>query len=299
MGLPIAERLLKSGFEVRAIDVSAVRVEQCRAIGMAASTDLSLAAGSDIVLGLVATDMQWNALLAHPVVTDGRLRGTALLVMSTIGPEAIHGLSELAEARGLRILDCPVTGGVAGAASGNLTMFTSGDAAVVREAEAVLNVLGRVSVVGARVGDGQAFKLVNQMLASIHLAAAGEALAFAERLGLNLNLVQELLPTGAGASWMLADRGPRMVLPTDARPLRTQLSVFVKDSGLVDRAVRATDAHAPLSKAARAAWIEADSRGFGDTDDSHIVEVFKQSRKPEAVEHPGDPHPEVAASTTR
>ncbi|WP_328394969.1 NAD(P)-dependent oxidoreductase [Nocardia sp. NBC_00416] len=276
MGLPMARRLHAHGFSVRAVDISPARVAQCRAEGMQADDDLGIVAGSDIVLAMVATGAQLRELLTAPVVTGGGLRGAVLVVMSTVGPELLRDAASVSERHGLRLLDCPVTGGVAGAADGTLTLFAAGAEETLTDARRALEVVGTVHLVGPRLGDGQSFKLVNQMLAGIHLAAAGEAIAFAERLGLDPVLVQRLLPTGAASSWMLADRGPRMCLPAQQRPTETRLSVFVKDSGLVRAAAEDSGAHAPLTRAAGRAWAQAAELGFGDGDDSGIVEVFRR-----------------------
>ncbi|GAA4391245.1 NAD(P)-dependent oxidoreductase [Tsukamurella soli] len=275
MGMPIALRLHNHGFDICAVDISTARIEQCREAGLSASTDLGAIAGRDVVIAMVATGTQLLDLLAAPVFTDGRLEGAVLIAMSTVGPDVVRDAAVSASQLGIGLIDCPVTGGVIGATDGTLTLIVSGDQGAVDSARPVLDVAGAVRVVGSRPGDGQSLKLVNQMLAGIHLVAAGEAIAFAERLGLDLDVVTDLLPTGAAASWMFADRGPRMALPTEQRPTQTHLSVFVKDSGLVSAAAAASGAYAPLTAAARDALTRAAELGLGDGDDSGIVEVFR------------------------
>jgi 3-hydroxyisobutyrate dehydrogenase len=116
-------------------------------------------------------------------------------------------------------------------------------------------------------------KLINQHLCSVHLAAAGEALALADRLGLDPATTLELISGGAAGSWMLSDRGPRMLADTDVE-VASAVSIFVKDSGLVDDAARTVGAHTPLLEAARDAFREAADRGLAQRDDSRVVEVF-------------------------
>jgi 3-hydroxyisobutyrate dehydrogenase len=277
MGLPMALRLHSHGIPVRAVDPSEARVARCEEAGIPASPALDLLDGSDVVIAMVATGPQLLELLQAPIVASGRLSGAVLVVASTVGPEVVRQAAEVAAEFGIRVMDSPVTGGVAGATAGALTFFGAGDEAVLAAVAPVLSPLGSVRVVGRRPGDGQAFKLVNQMLASIHLVAAAEAVAFAECLDLDLAVIQELLPRGAAGSWMLADRGRRMVLPASERPTETQLSVFVKDSGLVADAATSAGAHAPLTQAARAAWLRAAELGLEHGDDSGIVEVFRKA----------------------
>ncbi|WP_211349277.1 NAD(P)-dependent oxidoreductase [Nocardioides litoris] len=275
MGGPMAVRMHRAGLAVRAVDVADERVAAVRADGIEAGTDLDLLAGCDVVVAVVATGDQLLALLDAAVVRRGALRGAVLVVASTVGPAVVRDAAARAAEHGLAVVDCPVTGGVPGAEAGTLTLLVSGAADDVERARPALEPAGTLHVVGPHPGDGQSLKLVNQMLASVHLAAAGEALAFAERLGLDLDVVTGLLPTGAAASWMLADRGPRMALPAADRPTRTRLSVFVKDSGLVAGTAAETGAHAPLTTAARAAWLRAAELGLDDGDDSGVVDVFR------------------------
>lgn len=275
MGGPMAVRMRDAGLAVRAVDVSADRVAAMAALDIPAGTDLDLLAGVDVVVAMVATGDQLLALLDADVVRDGRLDGAVLVAASTVGPDVLRTASTRAATHGIAVVDCPVTGGVAGAVAGTLTLLVSGAPDDVERARPALEPVGVVHVVGEAPGDGQSFKVLNQMLVSVHLAAAGEAIAFAERLGLDLDVVNRILPTGAAASWMLADRGPRMALPADQRPTETRLSIFVKDSGLVADAVAATGAHAPILTAARAAWVRAHELGLDDGDDSGIADVFR------------------------
>lgn len=275
MGGPMALRLRDAGLAVRAVDVSADRVAAMEDAGIPAGTDLDLLAGADVVLAMVATGDQLLALLDAEVVRRGALDGAVLVAASTVGPDVLRVATARAATHGVAVVDCPVSGGVTGAVAGTLTLFVSGAPDDVERVRPALEPVGVVHVVGEAPGDGQSFKVLNQMLVSVHLAAAGEAIAFAERLGLDLDVVNRLLPTGAAASWMLADRGPRMALPADERPVETRLAIFVKDSGLVADAAAAAGAHAPITTAARAAWVRAHELGLDDGDDSGIADVFR------------------------
>jgi 3-hydroxyisobutyrate dehydrogenase-like beta-hydroxyacid dehydrogenase len=226
---------------------------------------------------MVATGPQLLDLLGADVVTGGHLAGAVLVVASTVGPDVLRDAQAAAAVHGIEVVDCPVSGGVTGARAGTLLLFAAGAPAALERVRPLLGALGTMHVVGERPGEGQALKLVNQMLVSIHLVAAAEAVAFAERFGLDPDLVVQLLPAGAAASWMLADRGPRMVLPASRRPTETELSIFVKDSGLVAAAAAATGVRFPLTQAARDVWQRANDLGLGVGDDSGVVEVFRQS----------------------
>ena len=165
--------------------------------------------------------------------------------MATVGPAAVQRWAERA-----RVVDAPVSGGVARAAEGDLVAFVSGEADAIERARPVLDaVASTATTVGDEPGEGQKVKLVNQLLAGVHIAAAAEALAFAEALGLEARTARELVRGGAAASFMLDDRGQRMVDGAFDDPKST-LDIFVKDMALVNEAAREHTYPAPLASVA-------------------------------------------------
>jgi 3-hydroxyisobutyrate dehydrogenase/putative dehydrogenase len=129
-------------------------------------------------------------------------------------------------------------------------------------------------VVGPNVGDGQKVKLVNQLLCGVHIAVAGEALAFAEAMGLDARATWEVLRSGAAASFMLDDRGARMV-DDGGTEVRSALDIFVKDMGLVAEAARDSTFPAPLAAAAEQLYLSGRRAGLGRRDDSSVIEVLR------------------------
>ena len=132
---------------------------------------------------------------------------------------------------------------------------------------------GHAPVVGPAPGDGQKVKLVNQLLCGVHIAAAAEALAYAEALGLGAAATWQVLREGAAESFMLNDRGERMVQPSDEG--KSALDIFVKDMGLVLDAGRATSFPAPLASAAEQLFLAGHPAGLGRRDDSSVIEVLR------------------------
>lgn len=128
-------------------------------------------------------------------------------------------------------------------------------------------------VVGAQPGDGQKVKLVNQLLCGVHIAVAAEALAFAEAMQLDAAAAWEVLRAGAAASFMLDDRGDRMVHGTDQ--VKSALDIFVKDMGLVLDAARENSYPAPLASTAEQLYLAGRRAGLGRRDDSSIIEVLR------------------------
>ena len=167
--------------------------------------------------------------------------------MSTIGPEAVRGIEGRLAGRGVRLLDAPVSGGVARAERGDLLIMAGGPADLFEEVKPLLAAMGStVAHCGGSVGDGQSVKLVNQLLCGVHIAAAGEALAYAEALGLDPRSVFETIRHGAANSFMLEDRGERM-LGREFVPAKSALDIFVKDMGLVREAAGEQGFRTPLA----------------------------------------------------
>jgi 3-hydroxyisobutyrate dehydrogenase len=278
IGQPMAERLIPL-HKVTVFDVVRERVEKLVAQGaFPAASASGAASGADVVIVIVATPAQLgDAVFGADGVAAGIDSGATLIVMSSVGVDAVREVERRLRPQGVQVLDVPVTGGVARAITGELTLLAGGDAATLEHVREVLEKLGTtIASCGPRVGDGQAVKLVNQLLCSIHLAAAGEALNFASALGLNPASVLEVLGSGAASSFMLLDRGPRMLSNRPA-PVLSSIDIFVKDSSLVAQAAANHAAAVPLLQTAAELFRRASTEGRGGLDDSSVYDVFTTS----------------------
>ena len=270
IGLPMALRIRRAGHRVTGVDVSESVAANARAAGIETVSELVRAPVADVVVVMVATPDQLAGLvgrLADPVP------GQLWIVMSTVGPQAVREQGAVLERHGLRVVDAPVTGGVARARTGELVIFAAGAPDDIAAARPVLDALGTVRVTGERLGDGQSIKVVNQHLCSIHIVAAAEALSLARSLGLDAAAVLQLVEKGAAGSWMLSDRGPRMVATGDVE-VTSSIDIFVKDSGLVADAGRDCGAALPLLAIANARFLDAKKAGLGLRDDSSVIETW-------------------------
>ena len=274
----MAGRLVEAGFELKVFDVVAARASPLVEMGAASAASPKKAAeGSGALVLMVANAAQANDVLFGEGGVAGALpEGAAVVVMSTIGPEAVRELDQKLAGRGLRTLDAPVSGGVARAERGDLLIMAGGPQDLFEELRPALDAMGS-SVVhcGPRVGDGQAVKLVNQLLCGVHIAAAAEALAYAESLGLDPRFVFETIRHGAANSFMLEDRGERM-LEEEYVPPKSALDIFVKDMGLVGRAAEERGFEAPLAAAALEMYLAGHDAGLGAEDDSGVIRVFRR-----------------------
>jgi 3-hydroxyisobutyrate dehydrogenase len=276
MGAPMARNLAAAGLELAVFDVDEQRTQAiaeelgARAAGSAAEA----AEGADALVVMVADGAQASEALLGDRGAAAALPGAAVVVvMSTIGPEAVAALAQEA---GRPLLDAPVSGGVARAESGELLVMVGGPAELFERLAPVLDAVGATVVhCGERPGDGQSVKLVNQLLCGVHIAAAAEALAYAKTLGLDPAAVHETIRHGAAASFMLEDRGPRMLAREFDEP-RSALDIFVKDMGLVVEAGAGRGARTPLAEAARALYEEGAEQGLGREDDAGVIRLLER-----------------------
>lgn len=188
MGLGVARSLLRADFRVHACDVrehvlSAFAAEG----GIACSTPAELGAQCDVVITLVVNAAQTDTVLFGEQGAVARMKpGSVVISSATVAPEFATALGARVEAAGLQMLDAPVSGGAARAASGEMTMMTSGPAAAYAACEDVLAAIaGKVYRLGDTHGVGSKVKIINQLLAGVHIAAAAEAMALGLREGVD------------------------------------------------------------------------------------------------------------------
>ncbi len=280
MGAPMAGCLARAGHSVVAYDIVAGRAAALAGDGVQAAGSIAGAVrGAGIAAIMVATPDQVDQVLFGPGGAAGPLEaGAIVVIMATVGPEVVAEVTTRLGRSGVTVVDAPVSGGVQRAAAGDLLIMVSGADAAVGRVRPLLGALARSApVVGPVPGDGQRMKLVNQLLCGVHIAAAAEALAFGESLGLDPGECWRVLRDGAAASFMFEDRGERMIAGEFRQP-RSALDIFVKDMGLVSAAAEHAGASAPLTAAARQLYEEGHERGLGGLDDSALVEVLRQDR---------------------
>lgn len=275
MGLPTATHLTKLA-SVRGYDIAQERLDLAEEAGVTPATSAREAAtGADIVLLAVRNGAQLEAaLFGEDGVVSVLEAGSAVILTSTVGMAGIEAVEGRLEAAGVLLVDAPVSGGPTRAGDGTLLVTVGANDAAWAKAETVLeHMAGTLVRVGNKAGAGQAMKTVNQLLCGIHIAAAGEAMALAGRLGLDPTSALEALMAGAAGSWMLGDRGPRAIqaLNREDAEVRSRLDIFVKDMGIVTDAAKAVGIATPLAAAAEQLYLQGLARGMEAMDDSSVV----------------------------
>jgi putative dehydrogenase len=275
MGRGAAANMLAKGYDVVGYDVRAEALDWLRKQGGTLARTLAELAGAvRIVVCFVVNAQQTDAVLFGEGGLVGKLpAGAVFVACSTMDPGYVRDLEQRLAPHSIALVDAPVTGGAVGAAGGTLTIMGSGPQEAFEETRPVLETFGtRVHYLGS-AGAGAQMKVLNQLLCGVHLAAAGEALALAKRQGLPLDVTLEILCSGAASSWMLADRGPRMI----ARrfdDVTSAVDIFVKDMSLVLDATRESRFTAALAHAAYLAFLGTTARGMGALDDSAVTTQY-------------------------
>lgn len=279
MGLPMASWLVSQQFPVRAFDIAEARLSLAADAGVRTfPAAREAASGADVVLVAVRNQEQLESLLwGTDGIAEALAPGAVVLLTSTVGIQAVQDVAaRLAEA-GLELVDAPVSGGPARAGKGDLLMTAGATDPAWAVAEPVMDALASTLVrIGDQPGDGQKMKTVNQLLCGVHIAAAAEALALAGELGLDKAKALETLMAGAAASFMLGDRGQRMLqaYQPEGAEVKSRLDIFVKDMGIVNAACRSVHLAAPVAAAAEQVYLLGEAQGKQGADDSAVITVL-------------------------
>jgi len=275
MGFGVAQSLLRAGFNVHACDLRPEVLQRfADAGGVPCASPAELGSRCDVVLTLVVNAQQTEAVLfgaegAASAMAPGKL----VIASATVPPGFAETLARRLAEKGLLMLDAPVSGGAARAASGEMTMMTSGPAEAYALAEDVLAAIaGKVYRLGAAHGAGSKVKIINQLLAGVHIAAAAEAMALGMREGVDPDALYDVITHSAGNSWMFENRVPH-ILKGDYTPL-SAVDIFVKDLGMVLDTARTSKFPLPLSAAAHQMFMMASTAGHGGEDDSAVIKIF-------------------------
>lgn len=201
--------------------------------------------------------------------------GSVVVLCSTVNPRWAREAKQRFEAQKILFVDCPISGGAARAAKGELTMMASGDATALKKSRPILDACGsQVHIIEGGAGAGQTTKMAHQLLAGVHLVAAAEALALAARAGVDVQQMYDIVCGAAGASWFFKDRGSRMIERGESKVM-SALPIIVKDMDIVYNAAKELRCPIPLASAALQQLLTAQAMGLDRKDDSEVVKVYE------------------------
>ena len=285
MGAGMAGSLRRAGHRVHVCDARAgVADAFAKEGGVACANPAEVAKQCDVIVSVVVNAAQTESVLfGEGGCAAAMKRGSLFIVCSTVDPNWSIALEQRLEALGLLYLDAPISGGAAKAASGQMTMMTAGKPAAYEAAGALLDAMAaNVYRLGDSAGAGSKVKIINQLLAGVHIAAAAEAMALGLREGVDPKALYEVITHSAGNSWMFENRMAH-VLAGDYTPL-SAVDIFVKDLGLVLDTARASKFPLPLSSTAHQMFMQASTAGFAREDDSAVIKIFPGIELPKKAE---------------
>ena len=273
MGLGMAQSCLRAGHRVLGLDLNEAAVE--RLIDMGSEKLTPEGAGkATIFVSVVLNAAQTREILFGEAGFARHLpKGAVIVSSATISPQDARDNAERAAQLGLLYLDAPISGGAARAAQGELSIMASGSENAFEAAAPALSAMAQsVHDLGREAGAGSAMKAVNQLLAGVHIAAMGEALALGVSQGLTPERILQIISVSAGTGWMFENRAPRVVEGDYAA--RSAIDIWPKDLGIVTEIAERAALSTPVAEAALTRFREASSKGMGALDDSAITQLY-------------------------
>ncbi len=273
MGLAMALRLRDAGFAVRVRDVDPSREALAAEAGASVHpTPVAAARDADAAIVAVVDATQCEAVLfgAGGLAADASTRGAAVVLCPTIGPASVESIAGRLATTGLDLIEAPMSGGPVRARDGTMSLMVVCDDAVHARHRPLLDALSsQVVRLGARPGDAARTKLVNNLLAAVNLAATAEAIALAERVGLDPERTLDVIERSSGQSWIGSDR-MRRALAGDFAP-RAHTTLLAKDSRLAMEMASAAGGAPPLGAVAAELFAKACAQGFAELDDASLL----------------------------
>ncbi len=284
MGLPMAQNLVKSGHAVAGFDLSEYAAERLAVGGgRRANSVLEACTNAEIVITMLPAGEQVRDVYLGPQgVLAAAAAQTLLIDSSTIDVDTAREVASAAEARGLAMVDAPVSGGVSGAQSASLTFMVGGRVEAFERARPVLEKMGKTIVHAGGAGNGQAAKICNNMILGISMIAVSEAFLLAEKLGLDAQKLFEISSKSSGQCWSLTSYCP-VPGPVPTSPANRDYkagftaAMMLKDLHLAQAAARAARAATPLGAGAAAVYERFVDSGGSNVDFSGIIRYLRGS----------------------
>ena len=277
MGFGIAQSLIKARHTVYGYDVTDEPVDRLVKAGGQKARFADIASSVDVVVVVVLNAEQTeDVLFGEDGVVASLEAGAAIISSATVSPDFARQMESRCQAKGIHYLDAPISGGSIKAASGALSVMASGTPQAFAQARPALDAISeKVFELGAEAGAGSAMKVVNQMLAGVHIASMAEAITFGMTQGVAPDEFLEVISQCAGTSWMLENRAPH-VIAGDYTP-HSAIDIWLKDLGIVLDIAKDAKFGAPLTAAALQQFVAASGSGLGREDDAAVAKVYARN----------------------
>lgn len=274
MGGGMAANLLGQGWSVRVHDIDRAKVEALVPAGAIACRSAAEAAIPVPLLVVCVVDaaQSRDVLFGDGGAAPALARGSTVMLCPTIAPDDTEQIAARLAQLGIATIDAPMSGGPARARDGSMSLMVACAARVFDANRSAIEAVSRkVFRIGERVGDGARTKLVNNLLAGINLVGAAEAMALAQRMGLDLATTLGVIEQSSGQSWIGSDR-MRRAIAGDWAP-RAHMTLLAKDTRLAVEAAHAAGFEGPLGAAARDTFARAVDAGLADLDDAAVFRL--------------------------
>ncbi len=283
MGNPMARNLLKNGHTLKVFDVVPELVKKMTDLGCEAATSpAKCAEGVEMVVTMLPSSPHVRSVYTGPTgILSGVAQGTFLIDSSTIDPQTSREVAFEANARGLKMVDAPVSGGTGGAEAGTLTFMVGGDTADFEKAKPVLQNMGKNIVHCGGIGNGQVAKICNNMMLAIEMIATSEGMALAAKLGMDPKVFAGIANTSSGRCWSSDTYNPYPGVLENVPASRGYSGGFgadlmLKDLTLVTEAAKAAKQPVVLGAAAQQLYQMHSANGNGGLDFSSIIKLYKR-----------------------
>ncbi|MEC8642845.1 MAG: L-threonate dehydrogenase [Pseudomonadota bacterium] len=277
MGYGMAQSLLRAGHSVYGFDVVPEAMARFAAEGGAAGDLADIAPDLDAVVVVVLNaDQTQSVLFGDNGVVPMLCSGAVVVSCATVSPDFARGMATACESYQVRYLDAPISGGSVKAAAGQLSIMASGSRASFDAAAPILDATAEtVFTMGDSPGAGSVMKVVNQLLAGVHIATMAEAITFGMQQGLAPERFLEVISKCAGTSWMLENRTPH-IINGDYTP-HSQFDIWLKDLGIVLDIAKANKFSAPITATALQQYVAASGMGLGREDDAAVAKLYARN----------------------
>lgn len=284
MGGPMALNLHKAGHSISAFDLSSAACDALRAQGVAiADSAAGAVAGAEVVISMLPASQHVESLYLGEGGLLAKIAPGALVIdSSTIAAATSRKLAEAGAARGLAVIDAPVSGGTGGAIAGTLTFMVGGSEADLERARPLLEKMGANIFHAGGAGAGQTAKICNNMLLGILMIGTSEAIALGVANGLDAKVLSEIMRRSSGGNWALEKYNPLPGVMENAPASKGYAGGFgtdlmLKDLGLAQENAAAVKAATPLGGMARNLYAAHSLGGHGALDFSSVIKLFQKA----------------------
>ena len=276
MGKAMATNIARAGYPLTVFDIRKEPLAEMEKLGArVAKSAREVGEESDTVIVMVLDFQQVKTAVLPPEGALGGMRkGTTLIITSTITPQDVTEMESVAREHGISVIDSPVSGGRLRAEDASLALMVGGEEAVVKENEDILKAMGSNVFHVGKVGQGQAMKLINQIMVSANIVSVAEAMVMAEKLGINLQTVYDVITKSSGTSEVLQRMGPSMIA-RDFVP-KVTVDILIKDTGIIMDTVRSMEIPLPVSSTVYQVYRMARGRGLGQKDAISVFQLLEE-----------------------